>query len=88
MNSLNNISKNTVKAIFALIMIISCVVGFFMGLVTSEFFTGVVTLMVTHYFEGQNTERVQKQLDTAQVEIQQLREHEIQILSEKEIQRI
>ncbi len=85
MNFLNNLSKNSVRAIFAFIVIISCVIGFFMGLVPSEFFTGLVGLIVSNYFEGQNTEKVQQQLDSAQVEIQSLRNQEIQLLSEKKV---
>jgi predicted PurR-regulated permease PerM len=85
MNFLNNLSKNAIKAVFAFIVLISCIIGFFMGLITPEFFTGIISLVISNYFEGQKTDQVQKQLDMAQGEIQQLRTAEIQILSEKKV---
>lgn len=83
MDFLNNISKNTIKALFALIIILSVVVGFFIGIIPVEFFTGMAGLIISHYFESQKTEIVQKQLDGAQVELQQLKSENIELLSVK-----
>ena len=79
MNFLSN--KSVVRSILAFVVAVACIIGFFMGLIQSEFFTGIVSLVIGNYFEGQNTERVQQQLDNAQVEIQQLRHTEPIILS-------
>lgn len=79
MNFLSN--KAIVRSLLAIIVVGACIAGFFMGLVSPEFFTGLAGLVISNYFEGQNTERVQKQLDVAQVEIQQLRHVEPIILS-------
>lgn len=87
-NSMNFLSnKSVVRSILAFVVVVACIIGFFMGLIQSEFFTGIVSLVIGNYFEGQNTERVQQQLDNAQVEIQQLRHTEPIILSEKDVEK-
>jgi hypothetical protein len=81
MNFLNNLSKNSVKALFALIIILSIIAGFFTGLVPVEFFTGISGLIISHYFESQKTEIVQKQLDNATVELQKVKSENVELLS-------
>jgi hypothetical protein len=60
MQSLNSLSESTIKAFFALIIILALTAGFFMKLVDSTVFTGVAMAIVTHYY---NTEQV-KQLNS------------------------
>jgi hypothetical protein len=83
MNFLNNLSKNSVKALFALIIILSIVAGFFTGLVPVEFFTGISGLIISHYFESQKTEIVQKQLDNTISELQQAKSENVELLAFK-----
>ena len=83
MNFLNNLSKNSVKALFALIIILSIVAGFFIGLVPVEFFTGISGLIISHYFESQKTEIVQKQLDNTISELQQAKSENVELLAFK-----
>jgi len=74
------LTRNNIKAIFALVSLLSVVVGFFIGLVPVEYFTGLVGMVIAHYFEAQKTDIVSKQLDEKVAEIESLKS-EVKTLS-------
>lgn len=74
------LSKDSIKAVFALSILLSIIVGFFMGMIPTEYFTGIAGLIIAHYFESQKTDIVQKELENKVAEIESLK-GDIKILS-------
>ncbi len=62
MNWLNNISDSTIKAIFAFIMLVALVAGFFYGLIAPEIFTGFFGIVLTSYFKNEESKKLRESL--------------------------
>lgn len=84
MSFLNDLTTQTIRAIFAFCVLIASIVGFFMSLIPAEFFTGIVGLVISHYFESQKTQIVQNELNDAKIELQHLKKSD-SILTEDDL---
>lgn len=58
------------KSIFALLVILSMIVGFFTGAIPSEMFTAFVSSIITYFYKDSESKRLEKQLDNKSTEVQ------------------
>jgi len=60
----------TAKDIYAFIILGAIVLAFFMDKLSAEYFIGIASSIITHYYKQAESDRLEKKLNNAEAELQ------------------
>ena len=73
MSMFNNPTEDQLRAILAIIAVVSVIAGFFMGIVSSDVFSATIGMIITHFYQGNKVTQLKSQIETHEAEIQSLK---------------
>ena len=73
MSMFNNPTEDQLRAILAIIAVVSVIAGFFMGIVSSDVFSATIGMIITHFYQGNKVTELKSKIETHEAEIQSLK---------------
>lgn len=69
----SKINSEHIKSLLAIITVLSVIIGFFCGLVSSEIFYTTVGSIITHFYQGTQVKKLSDKIKEQDVQLQSLK---------------
>lgn len=69
----SKITTEQIKSFLAVITVLSVIIGYFYGIVSSEIFYTTVGSIITHFYQGTKVKELSDKIEQQNIELQSLR---------------